>query len=212
MRTNNGGEVFKGEFGKVCIEHPIKQESTTVNSPEFNGVAERALGIIESSVSKPGCCIRRTFIALGLYGLKRTSGNAARMNRTATTANDKSKTPYDLWYRRIPPSRVFPLLRPCYCRVHGQSKALLKSEGGRYLETPIDHPQDSTRILSRGGGELQLHVASPRTHRHSGEGRVKPRPLFPSRCAGGGGQSPVSHNYTTVSRGWNICLILDYQG
>ena len=50
VRSDNGGEFSQGEFGGLCWERNIKQELTTADSPEYNGVAERGLAMIESAV------------------------------------------------------------------------------------------------------------------------------------------------------------------
>ena len=42
IRSNNGGEVFGGDFGKLCRKRGIKQEFTPADIPKYNGVAERA--------------------------------------------------------------------------------------------------------------------------------------------------------------------------
>ena len=47
VRSDNGGEFFRGEFGEVCQQYCIKQEFTNADSPQQNGVVERALGIIQ---------------------------------------------------------------------------------------------------------------------------------------------------------------------
>ena len=49
FRSDNGGEFFRGEFESLCNELLIKQEFTPANSPQYNGVAERGLGIIETA-------------------------------------------------------------------------------------------------------------------------------------------------------------------
>ena len=38
---------MKRKFGKLCRERKIKQEFTTADSPEYNGVAERGLAMIK---------------------------------------------------------------------------------------------------------------------------------------------------------------------
>ena len=37
---------MEGMFEKLCDEEKIKQERTTTDSPQFNGVVERAISII----------------------------------------------------------------------------------------------------------------------------------------------------------------------
>ena len=49
VRSDNGGEFFGGEFASVCNELLIKQEFTPAYSPQYNGVAERELGLIEEA-------------------------------------------------------------------------------------------------------------------------------------------------------------------
>ena len=41
-RSGNGGEFFEGDFGKLSCKGGIEQECTPVDSPKYNGVAERA--------------------------------------------------------------------------------------------------------------------------------------------------------------------------
>ena len=36
VRSDNGGEFFGGEFGEVCKQFSIKQESTNADSPKQN--------------------------------------------------------------------------------------------------------------------------------------------------------------------------------
>ncbi|CAN0456548.1 unnamed protein product, partial [Pylaiella littoralis] len=48
VHTDNGGE-FDGEFEEVCRELCIKQEESPPHSPQSNGVAERALGLIKDA-------------------------------------------------------------------------------------------------------------------------------------------------------------------
>lgn len=44
---SNGGSKFEGAFAVFCRIHGVKCEHTTANIPEFNGVAERALGLVD---------------------------------------------------------------------------------------------------------------------------------------------------------------------
>ena len=49
VRSDNGGEFFGGEFSSVCNELLIEQALTPAYSPQYNGVAERGLGLIEEA-------------------------------------------------------------------------------------------------------------------------------------------------------------------
>lgn len=48
-RNDAGGE-FEGAFSKVCRERCIKQEITAADSPEYKGVAERRIAMMEAAV------------------------------------------------------------------------------------------------------------------------------------------------------------------
>ena len=45
VRSDGGGGFCGGKFGDLCRSRCIKQEFITAGSPQFNGVAERALGL-----------------------------------------------------------------------------------------------------------------------------------------------------------------------
>ena len=49
VRPDNGGQFFGGDFGDMFRQYCIQQEFTNVKSPELNGVAEKALGIIQNA-------------------------------------------------------------------------------------------------------------------------------------------------------------------
>ena len=49
VRSDGSGEFCGGKFGDICRSRCIKQEFTMADSLQFNGVAERALGLIETA-------------------------------------------------------------------------------------------------------------------------------------------------------------------
>ena len=49
VRSDGGGEFHDGKFGDIFRTRCLKQEFSNVDSPQFNGVAERALGLIETA-------------------------------------------------------------------------------------------------------------------------------------------------------------------
>ena len=51
VRSDNGREFFGGAFGELCRKRCIKQEFTPADSPKYNGVAERALGLINDAAA-----------------------------------------------------------------------------------------------------------------------------------------------------------------
>lgn len=48
VRSDSGGE-FEGPFREVCRSRGIQQEFNPTDSPELNGVAERAIVLVEST-------------------------------------------------------------------------------------------------------------------------------------------------------------------
>ena len=54
VRSDNGGEFFRGEFASVCNKLLVKQEFTPAYCPQYNGVAERGLGLIEEAAMAAG--------------------------------------------------------------------------------------------------------------------------------------------------------------
>ena len=49
VRSGGGGEFSKGALGALCTTEKIRQEFTTADSPQYNGVAERQIAIIEAA-------------------------------------------------------------------------------------------------------------------------------------------------------------------
>ena len=49
VRTDDAAESESGYFADLCRERGIRQEFTAANSPQFNGMAERGIAMIEST-------------------------------------------------------------------------------------------------------------------------------------------------------------------
>ena len=49
VRTDDAAEFKSRYFADLCRERGIRQDFTTANSPQFNGVAERGIAMIEST-------------------------------------------------------------------------------------------------------------------------------------------------------------------
>ena len=49
VRSDNGENVFGGEFGTLCRERGIKHKFTPADSPKYKGVAERSLVLISDT-------------------------------------------------------------------------------------------------------------------------------------------------------------------
>ena len=61
VRSDGGGEFCGGKFADLCRSRCIKQEFTTADSPQFNGVPERALGLIETAAMAGRVQARKLF-------------------------------------------------------------------------------------------------------------------------------------------------------
>ena len=156
VRFDNGGEFFGGEFASVCNELSNKQEFTPAYSPQYNGVAERGLGLIEEAAM--AARIQAKFLS-GHVQLLKTDKLWAEamhwaceaMNHTACSANPDSKSPYEMWYREPRSARPYPFLKQAYCRCQRPSKLLPKGESCFYVGPSRDHPRDCHRVLTRAG-------------------------------------------------------------
>ncbi|CAM9995170.1 unnamed protein product, partial [Sphacelaria rigidula] len=107
VRSDDGGEFSEGAFGELCDRAKIKQEKTTADSPQFIGVVERALGIIETAG------LEARIQASELYPDERIPNGdnlwaeqanwaCHALNCTATSANPNHKSPHEMWYGSPP--------------------------------------------------------------------------------------------------------------
>ena len=81
VRSDNRGECFGGEFGTLCRKRSIKQEFTPTDSPKYNDVAERALGLISDNALAariqapsivPRCTVLHVIVGRrGILGMQR---------------------------------------------------------------------------------------------------------------------------------------------
>ena len=60
-RSGGGGEFCGGKFGELCRSQYIKQVFTTADSPQFNGVAKRAVGLIKTAAMAGRIQVRKRF-------------------------------------------------------------------------------------------------------------------------------------------------------
>ena len=78
------------------------------------------------------------------------------LNHTATTANPGNKSPHETWYGTAAHASAHLFLRPAYCHWKHPSKSFPRAESCFHLGPGIDHPRDSSRVLTRankGGGD-----------------------------------------------------------
>ena len=102
VRTDNGGE-FEGEFQRKLDWRSITHEHTSPDTPQYNGVAERARGLLRENaitlmeelddvINVP----REKLLAQAmLFACDVT-------NKSVTTSTDRGKSPYELWFGNFP--------------------------------------------------------------------------------------------------------------
>ena len=98
---SDGGEFCGGKFGDLYRSRCIKQEFTTADSPQLNGVAERALGLIETAAMAGRIQTYELFPGAQAPATESLWAEASHwacdaLNRTATSANAANKSPYEM--------------------------------------------------------------------------------------------------------------------
>ena len=102
VRTDNGGE-FEGEFQRELDRRSITHEHTPPDTPQYNGVAERALGILREKaitlieelddvINVPR---EKLWAQAMLFACDVTS-------KSVTTSTDGGKSSYKLWIGKFP--------------------------------------------------------------------------------------------------------------
>ncbi|CAN0395530.1 unnamed protein product, partial [Discosporangium mesarthrocarpum] len=104
VRSDDGGEFLGGHFGDLCKHLGIRQEHTTADHPQLNGVVERGLGFVEAAQ------LSARLQAHDLYShvvtlppherlwAEASLWAADAINRTATTANPGKQSPFEMFY------------------------------------------------------------------------------------------------------------------
>ena len=152
VRSDKGREFLGGAFGELCRKRGIKQEFTPADSPKYNGVAERELGLINDAAVASR--IQATELYPNAPNYPSLWAGAASwachaLNCTATTANPRDKSPYEMWYGSPPPrGAVWPFLKPAVCRIKRANKSLPKAQDCYYVGSGVNHPRDCMRVLT----------------------------------------------------------------
>ena len=189
IRTDEGGE-FEGEFQRLLIELSIKHEHTHPDTPQYNGVAERALGLLREKT----IAMMQGFSvgADDKLWAEAMSFACDMTNMSATTSLEKGVSPYEMWYGRKP---VLQHLQPFgtvgYMR---QPKRAHKLEpcGVQCIMVGIadNHPSDTVRVRDLETGKF-VNRQGVRWHPEPVEsGKPAKRQQAPSdlpAASGGGG-------------------------
>ena len=153
-RSDGGGKYRKGKFGDLCRSRGTKQESTTADSPQFNGVVERALGLIEMAAMAGRIQTREFFPRAHLPETESLWAQASHwacnaLNRTATTVKPENNSPYEMWYGNPPTVVLLPFLKAGKCKVKRENKSPAKAQRRFYLGPAPNYPRDPARVLTR---------------------------------------------------------------
>ena len=152
VRSDNGGELFGGEFGASCRKRGIDQEFTPADSPKYNGVTEGALALISDTALAARIQAQVLYPVAPPYTLlwaEALSWACNALHRTATKANPVDKSPYEMWYGLPPLSgEVWPFLKPAIYGVKRAKQSQPKAQGCYYVRPSVNHPRDCMRVLT----------------------------------------------------------------
>ena len=119
VRSDGGGEFCGGKFGDLYRSRCIKQQFTTADSPQFNGVAAM-VGRIQARELLPGAQSPATE---SLWA-EASHWACNALNRTATSADPANNSPYEMWYGNPLPVVLLPFLKPGYCNLKRKNTRL----------------------------------------------------------------------------------------
>ena len=113
VRSDDGKEFMKRKFGKLCREQKIKQELTTADSPEYNGVAGRGLAMIESAALAARTHASELFPGYSIPEGPSLWAEAMNWvcdayNRTAAVTTSGIHSPHEMFYEQTPQSSPIP--------------------------------------------------------------------------------------------------------
>ena len=105
IRTDNGGK-FQGAFQSLLAELGIKHDRTPPYTPQYNGVAERTLGLLRD---KTVALLRGVAEGASERLWAEAMAYACDMsNKSVTGSLDHDKTLYEMWHGRPPYYRSVP--------------------------------------------------------------------------------------------------------
>ena len=147
IRTDNGRE-FQGVFQSLLAELGIKHERSPQYTPQYNGVAERTLGLLRD---KTVALLRRVTEGTSERLWAEAMAYACDMsNKCVTDSIDHDKTPYEMWHGRPPAfDTLLPFGTAGYRRVEKPAHKLA-SRGAKYILLGTAGPHDVNDHRPRG--------------------------------------------------------------
>ena len=152
IRSDDGGEFSEGKFGKLCRERNIKQEFTTADSPEYNGVAKRGLALIESAALAARIQASELFPGFNVpegpsLWAEAINWACDAYNHAATVGNSRNRSPYEMFYGEPSQTSPIPFLKPGFCKYERMNKMDPKARECFYLSPARNHTSESKRVL-----------------------------------------------------------------
>ena len=149
VRTGNSGK-FEREFQRELDRRSITHEHTPPDTPQYNGVAERALGLLrekavilmEESDDVINVLREKLWAQAMLFAYDFT-------NKSVTTSTDGGKSPYELWFGKFPPAdnlRPFGAVGYARQRVREHKRAP-KGEKCVFMGIPRNFPTGTVSVL-----------------------------------------------------------------
>ena len=156
VRSDGGGEFSKGAFGALRTTEKIRQEFTTADSPQYNGVAERQIAIIEAAglaarIQAAAKYPNEVFPRGESLWAEQAHWACHALNCTATSAYPGYKSPHEMWFGSPPSSSPFPFLKPGFRSIKRRNKLELKAVRYWYLGPAPNYPRGAMRILCKSG-------------------------------------------------------------
>ena len=160
FQTDNGTKYTNSAFVENCNSLQIRRELTAPYTPQQNGPVES--GLLRAIKAGHAACIEvnRLFPDVHLKCLKgvrdpdgsslwmeSVSWASERFNRSATTANSGTLSPYKVFYGSRPPMPVLPFCKPAYHRVPWQSKLDRQARPCYFLKFGYNHGSDCMKIM-----------------------------------------------------------------
>ena len=149
VRTDNGGE-FEGEFQRKLDRRSITHEHTPPDTPQYNGVAEHALGLsrekviilmeeLDEVINVPR---EKLWPQAMLFACDVT-------NKSVTTSTDAGKSPHELWFGKFPTAdHLRPFGAVGYARQSvREHKMAPKGEKCVFMGIPRNLPTGTVNVL-----------------------------------------------------------------
>ncbi|CAM9878429.1 unnamed protein product, partial [Laminaria digitata] len=150
FRTDNGVEFVNETFARLCGDKTIRHEHTGVDGPKHNGVAERGLALIQEGGMVACLEAARLFPGqrhnLDHYWVEAAVYMNDCLNTTATAANADCKSPYEMYFRKLPLANNLAFMQAGFRRIHRTHKSEPKAEKCFYLNRGRNHPRDCVKV------------------------------------------------------------------